>query len=212
MKQLTIGCAVNFERIMMFKRLFAVAVTGLALMAASAVHALPSYVAGSFAFAGGTTTTTDVTTTTTFVLTGPTIFTTASFGDMTNVLPFTFLTLGAGAANFLVPATFNWSDPGVGSFVATSASLLGTVGGANASATWDVVGTFTVGALWTNPGTVLSANSTWVMSQTGGPGSAISIGGTFNSPRRQVSEPAILALMGLGLAGLGLVRRRKQSS
>lgn len=204
----------------MFKRLLIATVSSLALMAATAVHALPSYVSGSFGFGGSTSVTTDVTTTTLFTLNaGNMIRVTTTNGDMTPVpaglIAGTLLTLGAGAANFLVPATFNWSDPAVGTFVATSATLLGTSNVSNnASATWDVVGTYTVGALWTNPGAVLTANSTWVMSQTGGPGNSISIGGTFHAPQAviRIPEPGIIALFGLGLAGLGLIRRRKVSS
>lgn len=200
----------------MFKKLLVAGITGLALMAATAVHALPNYTSGSFAYSSGTDTTTDVLTTTVFHMSFPNLQVTATTDDMAPLTPFLTVipltTLIGGNIDFMNFSTFGFSSPTFGTFTPTGVNFLGTsVSPPNATASWDVIGTFTVGSLWTNPGTVISADLTIGLTQTGGPGHAISISGTFDSPRSRIPEPGVLALMGLSLGGLVFLRRRRDS-
>ncbi|HMW17498.1 MAG TPA: PEP-CTERM sorting domain-containing protein [Accumulibacter sp.] len=197
----------------MHKRFATAALVGsMAMMFASAASALPTFVSGSFAFNSFTTSTTDVTSTTHFPLPSGVVFFGSPTADFALVPSPIFLTMPAGAVNFTLAGCCNWTDPSLGSFTGTGApSQLQTTAHPNASATWDVVGTYTVGSAFANAGEVLSANMTWALSQTGGIGNSTSISGTFHSPRvpNQLPEPATIAIMGLGLAGIGLARRRK---
>lgn len=194
------------------KRFLLGTAVGLATLAAASVaQALPTYNGGSFAFTSFTTTTTDVTTTTTFTLSPASITPGAPVGDFTAVVLPASLAITSPLI-FATPsaATFDFTDAGLGTFTAATVTLLGTHPGLSASASYNVVGTFTLGADWANAGTVLTANETWALSQTGGPGNAISLSGTFHSPAAPVQkapEPLTIALVGAGLAGLGMRRR-----
>lgn len=196
----------------MIKRLFAAAVTSVALLAATAVQAVP-YVSGSFGFSANPVGPyTSILTNTTYTLGGGVINvnTFSGVGDMAAIaLPAT-LAMGP-VINFGDFTTFGWSNAALGTFTPTSVIFSQSTAHPNASVTYDVVGTFTVGTFWDNYNggtTVLSANQTWSLTQTGSTTSAVSISGTFHSPRLTVPEPGIIALLGLGLAGIGLIRRR----
>jgi hypothetical protein len=193
------------------KKIVLAVVTAVGLMAASTAQAVP-FVVGSFAFTEFTSTTTDVTATTSFVLSSA--FTigspTGDFGPPI-VLPASLAQVSP--LNFLLPASMDWTDPVLGSFHAVAAILADSGGGINAFAKWNVLGTFTVGAGFTNSGAVLSADETWSLTQTGGPGNAISLSGTFHSPQTIIKtpEPATLTLFGLGVALAGLLAMRRKT-
>ena len=188
----------------------AATVTAL-LLAATAAQATP-YVSGSFGIITGTSTTSNVTTTTSFA-TSNVITTTAtgSFSDLGVALPATLPT--GGALNFGAVTGFNFSNAGIGSFAASTDSSSNIQNGVNASIQWNVVGTYTVGADWSNAGDTLTGNETWTCNQTGGPGNAITCSGTFHAPAViQTPEPVTLSLFGAGLAGVAAFRRRRSKA
>jgi hypothetical protein len=190
-----------------------ISLTAAALMAcASTAYAAPAlYTTGSFAIDAFTGVIQDVTSVSTFQLSSTTVAIGSPAGSMALVsLPPT-LTLGSTAANFAVPASLNFTDAGLGAFTATSAN---SVPSAPNTATWDVLGSFTAGTDWTNAGDTFTANEIWDLTQTGGPGNAISIAATFHAPAVALGtpEPMTLALFGSGLAALAVVRRRKRAT
>jgi len=194
----------------------AAAVASLSLVA-TAAQATP-YTAGSFSITVVTDTTTDVTTTTNFHIDQQVPHAFGATGDFTDagvVFPSalnasTQLNFGAGPP----PTGFDFSFTNFGSFTATSATLVSSTSGTNAGVQWNVVGSFTVGTFWDNAGAVLTANETWTCNQTGGPGNAISCGGTFHAPAIPVRapEPLTLSLFGAGLAGAAVIRRRRKKT
>lgn len=195
-------------------------VTAAALMSVALgtvpVSALPTFSLGSFAYNATTDTTTDVTTTTSFNLPTPQMDLPGTrTGDFllvtlpTNLAitsPIDFTNAGVNS--------FDWNDANIGSFDATSVVLLGS--GCVLSlctAAYGVIGTFTLGSAWANVGAILSASETWSLTQTGGPGSSISISGTFNAPSSlsEVPEPSTYLLLITGALGLLGYRWRRQS-
>ena len=182
----------------------------LALAALSAVpaYAIPTYTAGSFAFHIDTTNTDDLATLTTLTVSPATMQIGSLGGDMASV----------SVPDLAIPSTFDltafsnydWSDGGVGSFTASSILYDDVTGSCSSSCTRSIgiSGTFLLGTDWANAGSI-DALETWSLTQTG-TASVISGSGTFSAPPpTPTPEPATLALFGVGLAGLGMVRRRK---
>jgi PEP-CTERM motif-containing protein len=185
------------------------AVLALATTGANAA----AFVAGSFAFNGSTSTTSNVLSTTSFANASGDIIPGTDTGSFSSVtLPATLAT--GNPYNFATASGFNFSDAGLGTFTATSATLLGTsTAGPSSTASWAVVGTFTIGSDFSNAGTVLTADETISLTQTNGAGNAISFSGTFQSPENLgVPEPITISLFGAGLAGLGFGSRRRKAA
>jgi hypothetical protein len=102
--------------------------------------------------------------------------------------------------------SFSFTLMGFGSFTGTtSLTVVAGPSGARVGSFY-ALGTFTPSFGGYTPG---PASVTAALTQTGGPGSAVSFGFTFASPptRTDVPAPAALAMFGLGLLGLGLARR-----
>jgi hypothetical protein len=191
--------------------------TAAAVMAcaSTAAQALPTYGTGSFAYGAITSTMSAVQTTSSFTMVPANITPqqVSASGSMAAVtLPASLAVTSPLVFKTASAATFDFSDPGLGSFVATTVSAqLSTT--AN-FAEYEVDGVFTVGSDFANAGKTFTADEAWSMTQVKGPNSSISMSGTFFAPLVPVTipEPTTLALLGSGLAGLAIARRRKRKS
>ncbi len=192
----------------------AISAAAIAIMTTSAgAVAFSTTGPNSFSFTATTNISTPVTTTTAFTDVS-TLTSQGTNGSFTGVLsPGTTITLTNPTLDFTNAASFDFTNA-IGTFTATSVAPLGSpiTIGPNTTVSYAVTGSFTVGSDYSNSGTVLSANETFSLTQTGGD-SVISISGTFNSPAATlVPEPITISLFGAGLAGIGFgVRRRKKA-
>ena len=164
------------------------------------------YTSGSVSIVAATSTHTNIFTTTAFVLTLDEAGLTRTGSLLT--APGLPVVLPPITIDFANPSTFSFNITGIGSFAASSVTLLASTPFPNASQTYAVDGTFTIGSVFANAGQVITADETWSLNQTASDGHSISIGGTFDAPRN-VPEPASLLLVGSGLLALGIRRRKR---
>jgi hypothetical protein len=124
-----------------------------------------------------------------------------------------FLTLPFNLSLTITPKPFtvanaspiNFTLPGWGSFLGTAS---GYVPGTDESS-FRVLGIFTPDAMMFPSASATPSDVTISFTQTGGPGRPISATGTFDTEPSPIPTPMALALFGVGLAGLGLVARRR---
>ncbi len=183
----------------------AIALLGAASFSGAA-HALPTFAGGSLAIQATTSTTASLQSTSSFAMSSP-VNLVSGAGDFSglsalNVFGATTLLLSDGT-------TFDFAADGIGSFTANSGPVLILTNANNGVLSFFVAGTYEVGADFANAGAIFSGDETYSLTQTNGDG-AISISGTFQSPEvpPSIPEPMTLSLLGAGLIGLGVMRRR----
>ena len=183
----------------------ATALAGAASFSGTA-HAIP-FNAGSLAINTDISTTTLLSTTTSFALSTP-VNLGSGTGDFSGLSASNVF--GTTTINLNDATTFNFSDAGIGSFAAT-AGHVEILFNASGVLSIFIPGVFTIGSDFSNASSTESGDETLSLTQTAGAGNAISISGTFQSPNTQVPEPVTLALLGGGLVGLGVMRRRQKA-
>lgn len=197
---------------LMRARLFFSALLFSVVTAAAAVAA-PVFTTGSFGYGLPNKTTSDVTTVTVIQNYGKVVMQSVDGSFVGFLAPLDTFTV-PNPTNFGSLASFSWSMGGVGSFAATSIVKGPVTSGTQATAIWYIYGTYTVGSDYANAGAVLGAIKTISLTQTGGPGHAISYSGSVYvpPPNSNIPEPATLILLGSGALLLGFRSRRKRKA
>jgi hypothetical protein len=186
----------------------------LSFVTAAAAMAAPVFTTGSFGYGLPNKTTSDVTTVTVIQNYGNVVIQSADGSFVGFLAPMDMFSV-PNPTDFNSLSSFSWSMGGVGSFAA-NAIVKGavTMNGNQATAIWYIYGTYTVGSDYANAGAILGAIKTISMTQTGGPGHAISYSGTVYvpPPNSNIPEPATLILLGSGALLLGFRSRRKRNA